>query len=344
MQKLTTKQFTKAIKRNILLLLIPAILLAGLNFYLNIIKAGSYEADSVLIVTSNTDEPITYNKIILNEKLANIYGQFLESQDLYDKVASEISPDMKASEIENNLEYNVNPQGGVITFTYKDSNEERAKDSLNLITEEFRNYAKDYLNMENIEYLQKVVVKKASNVRNLIFTILAFIVGGLIGLVIIIIKEITSDRISDANDIRELGIEVLADLSKEKPGEFAKIKRKIDSISGKNTIGLSPLNDLKDNDNILSSIPENLDVKVIDATNNRTNFASFISEMEEGSKDYKNVIFVEKSANDPMSIELAKLEDYKILLIDKKAHKNDLLNEAYEYERLGIKLLGVIYY
>ena len=270
MQKLTTKQFTKAIKRNILLLLIPAILLAGLNFYLNIIKAGSYEADSVLIVTSNTDEPITYNKIILNEKLANIYGQFLESQDLYDKVASEISPDMKASEIENNLEYNVNPQGGVITFTYKDSNEERAKDSLNLITEEFRNYAKDYLNMENIEYLQKVVVKKASNVRNLIFTILAFIVGGLIGLVIIIIKEITSDRISDANDIRELGIEVLADLSKEKPGEFAKIKRKIDSISGKNTIGLSPLNDLKDNDNILSSIPENLDVKVIDATNNRT--------------------------------------------------------------------------
>ena len=66
--------------------------------------------------------------------------------------------------------------------------------------------------------------------------------------------------------------------------------------------------------------------------------------MEEGSKDYKNVIFVEKSANDPMSIELAKLEDYKILLIDKKAHKNDLLNEAYEYERLGIKLLGVIYY
>ncbi|WP_073997166.1 Wzz/FepE/Etk N-terminal domain-containing protein [Anaerococcus urinomassiliensis] len=344
MQKLTSKQIIEAVKRNILLLLIPAILLAGLSFFFTVVKSGSYEANSVLIVTSNTEEPITYNKLILNEKLSNIYGQFLESNDLYEKVASEISPDMKASEIENNLEYTVNPQGGVIAFTYKDSNEARAKDSLTLITEEFRNFAKDYLNMENIEYLQNVLVKKSSNTRNLIFTIAAFIVGGLLGLVIIIIKKILSDRINDANDIRELDIEVLADLSKERSGELAKIKRKIDNISLENIIGFTPLKVSNNQLDISNDLANILDAKVIDARIHRENFADFESEMAEKLKDYRNVIFEEKSANDPISINLAKFEDYKILLVDKNSHKNELLGQVDEYKRLGIKLLGVIYY
>lgn len=344
MQKLTSKQIIEAVKRNILLLLIPAILLAGLSFFFTVVKSGSYEANSVLIVTSNTEEPITYNKLILNEKLSNIYGQFLESNDLYEKVASEISPDMKASEIENNLEYTVNPQGGVIAFTYKDSNEARAKDSLTLITEEFRNFAKDYLNMENIEYLQNVLVKKSSNTRNLIFTIAAFIVGGLLGLVIIIIKKILSYRINDANDIRELDIEVLADLSKERSGELAKIKRKIDNISLENIIGFTPLKVSNNQLDISNDLANILDAKVIDARIHRENFADFESEMAEKLKDYRNVIFEEKSANDPISINLAKFEDYKILLVDKNSHKNELLGQVDEYKRLGIKLLGVIYY
>lgn len=344
MQKLTSKQIIEAVKRNILLLLIPAILLAGLSFFFTVVKSGSYEANSVLIVTSNTEEPITYNKLILNEKLSNIYGQFLESNDLYEKVASEISPDMKASEIENNLEYTVNPQGGVITFTYKDSNEARAKDSLTLITEEFRNFAKDYLNMENIEYLQNVLVKKASNTRNLIFTIAAFLVGGLLGLVIIIIKEILSDKINDADDIRELDIEVLADLSKERSGELAKIKRKIDNISLENIIGFTPLKVSKNQLDISNDLANILDAKVIDARIPRENFADFESEMAEKLKNYRNVIFEEKSANDPISINLAKFEDYKILLVGKNSHKNELLGQVDEYKRLGIKLLGVIYY
>ena len=344
MQKLTSKQIIEAVKRNILLLLIPAILLAGLSFFFTVVKSGSYEANSVLIVTSNTEEPITYNKLILNEKLSNIYGQFLESNDLYEKVASEISPDMKASDIENNLEYTVNPQGGVIAFTYKDSNEARAKDSLTLITEEFRNFAKDYLNMENIEYLQNVLVKKASNTRNLIFTIAAFLVGGLLGLVIIIIKEILSDKINDADDIRELDIEVLADLSKERSGELAKIKRKIDNISLENIIGFTPLKVSKNQLDISNNLANILDAKVIDARIPRENFADFESEMAEKLKNYRNVIFEEKSANDPISINLAKFEDYKILLVGKNSHKNELLGQVDEYKRLGIKLLGVIYY
>lgn len=63
------------------------------------------------------------------------------------------------SEIKANLEYDVNPQGGVISFTFSDTNADRAKDCLTLITEEFRNYALKLLNMDNINYLQNHSLK-----------------------------------------------------------------------------------------------------------------------------------------------------------------------------------------
>ena len=164
------------------------------------------------------------------------------------------------------------------------------------------------------------------------------------GLVITIIKEILSDKINDANDIRELDIEVLADLSREKSGELAKIKRKIDNISLENIIGITPLESSKREMSISNDLAKIIDAKVIDARKTRENFADFESEMARELKDYRNIIFEEKSANDPISIDLAKYEDYKILLVDKKSHKNDLIGQVDEYKRLGIELLGVIYY
>ena len=345
MQKLTSKQIIQAIKRNFLILLIPAILLAGLSIYLNFIKGGSYKADAVLIVTSDTDDPITYNKLILNEKLANIYGGFLESEDLYDNVAAKLSDKEDAEQIKDKLEYSVNPQGGLITFTYKDSNELRSKDTLMLITEEFRSYAKKYLSMENIEYLQNIIVKKSSNKRGAIFTGLALIVGAMVGLIFIMIKEILSDRLNDANDIRQLNIEVLADLSKPAKAEYAKVKRKIEGISMENIIGLTPLTFDHMTDKIAEDMAKTLTGAIIDARDERLSLTDLKIEMAELLKSNRNVIFKEKSIDHALSIDLAQYQDYKILIVkSKKTYKNDLISYINECQRLGIRVLGVICY
>ena len=347
MQKLTTKQIIESTKRNIWWLILPALLIGGLIFTNTILKADSYEAEAVLIVTSNDDEPITYNKLILNEKLANVYGQFLESDDLYKKIEDKLDTDLEADDIADKLDYQVNPQAGVITFTYNDKNEDRAKDTLTFITEEFRTYAADFLNMENIEYLQNVKATEASKLRGIIFSLLGLILGALLGLLGLIIREILSDKINLASDISELGIEVLADYSKDSKAESAKLYKKLNKTSEKAVIGLCPINDT-DNDKANHRLTKDLNAPLIDPEELRGSDDSLLElkyKINKFVQDYPYVFIKERGLEDPLSIYLSDLEDYKILLVSQKSiNKTDLLKEISEFERLGIRVLGVIYY
>lgn len=134
----------------------------------------------MLMVTGESkDDAISYNNIILNEKLANIYSNFLESSDLYEAVSKKLGQDYNPEDIKSNLDYEVNPQGGVISFSYTDTNKDMASDTLTLITEEFRTYALNFLNMDNIEYLQKTKVDAPSKIKGIIFSILGLVAGAL---------------------------------------------------------------------------------------------------------------------------------------------------------------------
>ena len=337
---LTTQDIRKAINKNKWLIIIPALLIGFLAYFTQNILPGDYEAEAVLIVTSNDDEPITYNKLILNEKLANVYSQFLESENLFETVSEKIDPDWDSKKVSKNFDYDVNPQGGVISLTYKDTNEKRAEDTLTLIAEEFRSYARNYLHMENIEYLQNVVVNKASKIRGIIFAILGLFVGALLGILLLILKELLSDRISTADDIRQLDYEVLADLTKDKNSELAKVKRKIKTKGANVVIGLAHLKNANTKVNIAGELADILNGLVISPENEKN-----ISDELKGLKaNYPYILINEANFNSPEAIDLAEYEDYKILLLSKNALKNDLENAVNELERLEIDLLGVIYY
>ena len=103
MEKITTKQIMESIKRNKWLILVPALVLGLGIFGTKVLNSDSYEAQAVLMVTSNDDEPISYNKLILNEKLANIYAQFLESEDLYERVSEKLDTNLESDDIEDKL-------------------------------------------------------------------------------------------------------------------------------------------------------------------------------------------------------------------------------------------------
>lgn len=349
MQKITTDQIRCAIKRNIWLIILPAILLGGLVLARTLLTAGSYEASAVLMVTSNDEGPMTYNKLILNEKLANVYGQFLESEDLYEEVAEKIGvKDLSGADIKNTLEYSVNPSGGTIAFTYTDTNEARSEDTLTLITENFRSYASKFLNMENIEYLQNVLVKESSKIRGIIFSIVGLILGALLGILILIIKEIISDKIHDPDDIRELGIEVLADLRDEKISEYAKIKRKIESTSARAVLGISPCISEDRSTEFTEKLADIMKAPIVDSkkvSNAEEELIDIKYKLNKFTQDYPYILVNELSVDDPITYDIAMLEDYKILLVDdKNLYKNGLIKQINEFERLGIKVLGVVYH
>ena len=156
------------------------------------------------------------------------------------------------------------------------------------------------------------------------------------------VKEILSDKIEDADDIRELGLEVLADLSNEDKSEYAKIKRKITNTSSKAVIGLSPIDDRSYNENISRNLSALLKSPVLtfeEITNleDKKDLTSY-------GQGENYLIIDEKSLTNSHVFDLAYLEDYKIVVAKKSTHKKDLLSQMNELKRLGIKVLGVVYY
>ena len=165
-------------------------------------------------------------------------------------------------------------------------------------------------------------------------------VGALLGILLLILKELLSDRISTADDIRQLDYEVLADLTKDKNSELAKVKRKIKTKGVNAVIGLAHLKNANTKVNIAGELANILNGLVISPENEKN-----ISDELKGLKaNYPYILINEANFNSPESIDSAEYEDYKILLLSKNALKNDLENAVNELERLGIDLLGVIYY
>ena len=336
MQKLTTNQIIKAIKRNKAIILIPALILGLLIGLKEIVLPAKYEAEAVLIVTNTEDKPMTYNKLILNEKLSSVYGGFLESEDLFEEVSEKLDSEIDAPSISKNFAYELNPPAGLVSLTYSDSSQQRAEDTLKLIAEEFRAYARNFLNMENIEYLQSVGAKKTSKIRGIIFTIGGLILGSLIGIIILIIKEILSDRLNSADDLREIGIEVLADLSKKDTGEMAKIRRKIEENSPKAVIGISPINEKSESVHIKENLADILNADLLKANS--------LSQNEELLKNNSYILIDEPGLDRELTYNLAKLEDYKIILANKSTFKKEVYDQVKELDRLNIKVLGVVYH
>ncbi|MCI7238255.1 MAG: lipopolysaccharide biosynthesis protein [Anaerococcus sp.] len=378
MRKITSDQLLKTAKNNLLLILLPGLVLFGLIFYLTAAKGSkSYEAEAMLMVKGLDDEEgLSYNNILLNEKLSNIYGQFLESADLYDKVSDKLGADFEGEDIKGRLAYEVDPASGLITFTYKDKNEARAADTLTLITEEYRSEIKDFLNMDNIDYLQKVKVSESSNVKGIIFSVLGFFMGAFFGIFLIILKAILSDKIGGPEDIENLGLRLLA----SNKDDFLRVKVAINNLTDNSVIGIAGLGRDETFDfteGLALEMANSLGVLLVDGKRKVDIDDKYLSTKDEikvlrkGSfdlikpdspeeeildsyefedklidvKNSYNYVFIDEGGLDSNIATVGlKYEDYKILLVDKKIKKEELVGKVRDIENLGVKVLGVVYY
>lgn len=380
MRKVTTYQLIDGIKRNLALIIVPAIVFFGLVFGLGMKKVGgSYEASAVLIATAGEGEEVSYNKLILNEKLGNIYSEIIKSPDLYKKVANDLKKggsDLNAKEIMAKSDFDVNPQAGLISLSYNDDNKDRAGDALKSICENFRQMAKDYLNADNLDYLHEVLVEKASKKKLLIFSVAAGVAGAILGLAIVIIKTLLSDNIADEDDLRDLDFDVLGSSD-----EISKIKAKIDHRLQEGVLGITSLGKINSYD-FAKALAENLapanGVLFIDSKNAGEIEGKFLSDensfkvLRKGEIDYlafpakasdmifdTNEFFAEianreNSYNyiliDQKSLETAdpyltaRLCDMEVILVDGKTKKATLDKAISDLRELGIDYCGVVYH
>lgn len=379
MRKVTTYQLIDGIKRNLALIIVPTILVFALILGFGLKKnGGTYEASAVLIASPGEGEEISYNKLILNEKLANIYSEIIKSPDLYKKAEEGLKKggsDLDYKELMAKTDYEVNPQAGLLTLTFTDTNEARAEDALKLIAEDFRLMAKDYLNADNLTYLQDVVVEKASKKKLIIFSVAGAILGALLGLAIVIIKTLLSDKIASEKDLNELGIDVLGTSD-----DILKIKAKIDHRLENGIVGITSLaGDSYDfSERLTQAFAKNNGILFVDSKNIANIEGKYQSQVEEFkvlrrgpidyialSKDdsekildsneffseianrensYNYIIIDEKNLDTADPYLTARLCDMKIILVDDKTTKARLDEAIKDLRELGIGYCGVVFH
>ncbi|MDD7463525.1 MAG: Wzz/FepE/Etk N-terminal domain-containing protein [Anaerococcus sp.] len=217
MEKITTYELFKALKRKLALILSVTILLGVLGgVYGKFIKDQEYTARTVMIIVGNDDEEISYNKLLLNEKLSNIYSQILTSEDIYRDAIEDLGlKDISPRELKASLTTEVNSQAGIISFELISDNEDKAADSLKTICEKFKLYVKDYLKTDNLDYLQEVSVKNDSKQDTIKYGLVGLILGFFLSLLFVCLKEVVSQKIKDEQYIRDLGIDVLGVIDEE---------------------------------------------------------------------------------------------------------------------------------
>lgn len=211
MEKITTYELLKAIRKKLALILGLSLGLGILGgVYGKYVKDQEYTAQTVMIIVGDEKEEISYNRLLLNEKLSNIYSQILTSEDIYRDAIKDLGlKDMTPSNLKSSLTTEVNAQAGIISFELVSDNEDKASDSLKAICERFKSYVMDYLKTDNLEYLQEVTVRNDSKKDAIKLGLIGFVLGFFLSLLIVCLKAVTSQKIKDDQYLRDLGIDVL---------------------------------------------------------------------------------------------------------------------------------------
>lgn len=210
MEKIKSSEIGKIIKDNIKYVFISALIFFLIGYFYTSSKTkDTYEAKAAILIAENRGEDLTYNSLMLNEKLANIYGEVLNSEDLYLNVAKKMNDEKISEKLKENLETEINASAGIITFEYKGKGEKQTALALNLIIKEFRKDIKEYLGKDNIEVLQNVSVKDASSKKPILIGIFLGLMALILSLLFIVTKEFLAGEIRSYHYFDEVEVDLL---------------------------------------------------------------------------------------------------------------------------------------
>ncbi len=213
MEKITVRELFRALKKHLVYVLLPGLILGFLAYFLTGRKKGvEYKAQAILMIVPEKEEELTYNKMMQNEKLASIYSSILDSDDIYKRVVKDKGLEESYRTLKDSLSSEVSSQGGIISLEYTARSSEKAADYLTYICEEYRNFVKEYTNMDNLAYLQEVSEPENPKKKAVGFGIGGLIVGIFLGILFVLIREINSEKIKDKDYLEELGLEFLGEI------------------------------------------------------------------------------------------------------------------------------------
>jgi len=216
------KDLGEAFKRRwktLLFTILICVLIGGIIGYL---IPATYEAESDLLINSSVDNKefsiSAKNDIEMDLRLVETYKQIMQSDRLVSKVNSGLGNLYTKTELSNKIKIKVGNGSQIITIIAYDTTPEKAANLANVFAKVSQEEIKTLMGLDNITILKDIraEIDTEKNEHMIIYyIILSFIVGVLVGIVTIILKEVYSPYLDTDSKVEEsLGLPLLGSISK----------------------------------------------------------------------------------------------------------------------------------
>ncbi|EGO8595672.1 capsule biosynthesis protein CapA [Enterococcus faecalis] len=224
--RLTIYSFWKIILKNFWLMI--ATMLTSLlivNIYIFFISEPVYENTVQIIVNQKTKEQILEAQSLQTDlQLVNTYSSIVKSPRILNIVSKRLSNAFTVEELTQSIEVQKTVNSQIMTISAKENNSKDARAIANQTAIVLKEEIPKIMNVDNVEILSEAIVsdnQKPIGPEKRFIYLLAMLVGGILWLVIVIIKESLNTVIFNEADIeRDLKIPVLGIIS-----DYKKVKK-----------------------------------------------------------------------------------------------------------------------
>lgn len=179
----------------------------GIIYSLVIVKP-TYKSDTSIYICKDIQSgaiPISYNDVLLNDRLVNDYRELVKSRLIATEVIKEMNlKDITYSQLSKKLNATSKADTRIIVISATDTNPEFTKNLADKVAEVFQKKAVEIMRVENVQIIDRAIIpetpvkpQKAINIS------LSFLIGLLLGLFTVLLMEFFDDTIKTCEDIKK---------------------------------------------------------------------------------------------------------------------------------------------
>ncbi|MFZ7131653.1 MAG: YveK family protein [Eubacteriales bacterium] len=200
--------FRRNLKFIALIVLISVVLTGVVTLF---ILDKQYESYSTLMLGKPKDygqdsnSEITYNDMLLNQKLVSTYSEIIKSKAVTTKVINELNLNMSTEALGNIVAVTTLNDTEIIKITVKHTDAREASRIANAMANTFMDYVSDLMKIDNVNVIDVAVVNNDPVSPRLKMNLaIALVLGLMLGIFIVFLREFMDTKIKDPKEIESL--------------------------------------------------------------------------------------------------------------------------------------------
>ncbi len=200
-----------------LITIISVLVSAGVSFF---VLKPVYETTTTLIVDTDKDKEtkmITGDQFSVTQKLAVTYGEIIKSRTVLEPVIEKLDLEETYEELTEKIVVSPVKDTQIISISVQDTDPKMAMDIANQIPKVFSKEVKRITSANTVEVIDEAINQEEPIKPNKLMNVaIAGVLGAMIGLFVVFLKEYLDNKIKTPQDIeKHLGLSVLGVIPNE---------------------------------------------------------------------------------------------------------------------------------